>query len=288
MAFWKMAGLEVIPTIPSSIIRSSPPFFMSSRESSSTQGACPSSCIFRKRSFTSSSLWARSYVPSVYTRAGTASAGRAIGCEVTLPPGDVYQTQATAPIRAQKKSRASTKARLRKAKKYPLEGDIFKVFFIYVYLVAVAALAPPSAPSAPSTGGRAAVVGVAGAPEELDIVCDDVHLAPLGAVLRLPGAVLEAALDEDGIALFLVVGDGLPEFAPGADVEEVNFLVPGAHPVDREPEGADRYPVIGEPELGISRKISGEYDAVETDHFRPPLYGPLGLTLQEHPRYSSA
>src|SRR3712207_7724491 len=52
MAFWKMAGLEVMPTIPSSIIRLRPPFCMSSRESSSTQGACPSSCIFRKRSFT--------------------------------------------------------------------------------------------------------------------------------------------------------------------------------------------------------------------------------------------
>src|SRR5215207_8015501 len=59
MAFWKMAGLEVAPRIPSSIIRWSSPFFMSSRESSSTQGDCPSSCIFRKRSFTSTSLWGR-------------------------------------------------------------------------------------------------------------------------------------------------------------------------------------------------------------------------------------
>src|SRR5215203_2909426 len=74
MAFWKMAGLEVTPTIPSSIIPSSPPFFMSSRESSSTQGACPNSCILRKRSFTSTSLWGPSRGPvaqplsSVYTR----------------------------------------------------------------------------------------------------------------------------------------------------------------------------------------------------------------------------
>src|SRR5215218_10689516 len=59
MAFWKIAGLEVTPTIPSSIIRPSSPLFMSSREISSTQGACPSSCIFCKRSFTSTSLWAR-------------------------------------------------------------------------------------------------------------------------------------------------------------------------------------------------------------------------------------
>src|SRR5215208_4187734 len=46
-----MAGLEVTPTMPSSIMRRRPPFFMSSRESSSTQGACPSSRILAKRSF---------------------------------------------------------------------------------------------------------------------------------------------------------------------------------------------------------------------------------------------
>src|SRR5215210_361238 len=56
MAFWKMAGFEVTPTIPSSIIFWSPPFSMSSRESSSTQGACPSSRILAKRSFTCSLL----------------------------------------------------------------------------------------------------------------------------------------------------------------------------------------------------------------------------------------
>src|SRR5918994_5730147 len=56
MAFWKMAGLEVMQTLPLSIFREPPPLCMSSRESSSTQGACPSSCILRKRSFTSTSL----------------------------------------------------------------------------------------------------------------------------------------------------------------------------------------------------------------------------------------
>src|SRR5918997_3773860 len=58
MAFWKMAGFEVTPTMPSSIMACRPPFLVSSRDSSSTQGACPNSRIFPKRSFTSaSSLW---------------------------------------------------------------------------------------------------------------------------------------------------------------------------------------------------------------------------------------
>src|SRR5918993_2957741 len=69
MAFWKIAGLEVTPAIPSSIIRRRPPFFMSSRESSSTQGACPSSRILAKRSFTcrllTKSLRGRKCIPFI-------------------------------------------------------------------------------------------------------------------------------------------------------------------------------------------------------------------------------
>ena len=71
MAFWKMAGFEVTPTMPSSIIRSRPPFCMSSRESSSTQGACPSSRIFSKRSFTRVLLTVARPVLSVYTASGS-------------------------------------------------------------------------------------------------------------------------------------------------------------------------------------------------------------------------
>src|SRR3712207_6939106 len=41
----------------------------------------------------------------------------------------------------------------------------------------------------------------------------------------------------DALPIFLVVGDGLAELPPGTDVEEVHLFVPGAHPVDRQPEG---------------------------------------------------
>src|SRR5688572_13431562 len=52
MACWKMVGFEVTPSTPSSIIRWRFPFWMSSRESESTQTLCPISRSFFSRSFT--------------------------------------------------------------------------------------------------------------------------------------------------------------------------------------------------------------------------------------------
>src|SRR3712207_5663737 len=52
MACWKMVGFEVTPSTPSSNIRCRFPFWMSSRESESTQTLCPISCSFFSRSFT--------------------------------------------------------------------------------------------------------------------------------------------------------------------------------------------------------------------------------------------
>ena len=52
------------------------------------------------------------------------------------------------------------------------------------------------------------------------------HLAPhsSASVLGLPAAVLQPPLDEDGVALLLVVGYRLPELAPRAYVEEVDLV----------------------------------------------------------------
>src|ERR671916_1713376 len=307
MAFWKMAGLEVMPTIPSSIIRCSPPFCMSSRESSSTQGACPSSCIFRKRSFTSTSLCdpplgaSHEPFPSVYTRparrygetSGTSARPPVAPSDArgltTLGKGSNHVNSGPnakekpgllrdpAPVCGEAIPLSSIPAAylalsLENVPDYQRpcikasEWNVLEVFFIDIHLVALAA--PATAAIAASAGGGSAVVGgVAGPTEELDVVRDDIDGAPLRAVLGLPGAVLQPALDEDRVALLLVVGDGLPELAPGGDVEEVHLLVLGAHAVDREAEATDRHAVVGEPELGISRKIAREYDAAETDHF---------------------
>src|SRR5215207_10361293 len=130
-----------------------------------------------------------------------------------------------------------------------------------------------AAPAAAPRSGAAAqripsllVFRTATAAEELHIVGYHVHLAPLGAVLGLPGPILQPTLDQDGVALLLVVGHCLAELAPRTDVEEVHLLVPGPDPVDRQPEGADGYAVVGEAHFRISREVAGEDHAVEVNH----------------------
>ena len=100
------------------------------------------------------------------------------------------------------------------------EWYVLEVGFIDLHLFAPAS-APPSAAGLSAPAGRSAVVRVAGPAEKLDIIRHDVDLATLGAVLGLPGTVLQTPFDEDGVALLLVVGDRLAELASGGDVEEV-------------------------------------------------------------------
>src|SRR5215217_1295874 len=144
--------------------------------------------------------------------------------------------------------------------------NILEVFFIDIHLFAPAAASTSAACLSALTSGGGAVVRVAGSAEELHVVGDDVHLAPLGAVLGLPGTVLPAPFEKDGVALLLVVGDGLAELAPRAYVEEIDLLAARPHPVDREPERADGYAVVGETQFWIPCQIASQYDAIETDH----------------------
>src|SRR5215218_5371752 len=130
-------------------------------------------------------------------------------------------------------------------------------------------VAPPPARGR-GAGGRAAAFailsGVAGASQELDVVCDHVDLAPLGAVLGLPGPILQPTLHQDGVALLLVVSDGLAELAPRTHVEEVYLLAPGANPVYGDPERAYRHARLGKAQLGVASEVAPEDHAVETDH----------------------
>src|SRR5215207_6157265 len=97
------------------------------------------------------------------------------------------------------------------------------VAFLVDFLPLARAAAAPGAPGRATRGAVAvrAVLLASPASEELDVVRDDVYLAPLGAVLALPAAVLQPPLDEDGVALLLVVGYRLAKLAPRADVEDV-------------------------------------------------------------------
>src|SRR5215204_3517397 len=130
-------------------------------------------------------------------------------------------------------------------------------------------VAPPPARSR-SAGGRAVafaiISGVAGASQELDVVGDHVNLGALGAVLGLPGPVLQPTLHQDRVALLLVVGHCLAELAPRTDVEEVHLLVPGANPVYGDTERAYRHARLGEAHLGVASEVAPEDHAVEADH----------------------
>src|SRR5918994_1596222 len=149
---------------------------------------------------------------------------------------------------------------------YLLEWYVFEVGFIDVPFSPPAAAATASTAGLCASAGRGAVVRVSRPAEELHVVGDHVHGAPLGTVLGLPGAVLQASFHEDGVALLLVVGDGLTELAPGGDVEEVDLLAARPHPVDREPERADGYAVVGETQFWIPGQITSQNNAIVTDH----------------------
>src|SRR5215207_4255600 len=168
------------------------------------------------------------------------------------------------------------------------EWYILEVFFIDIHLFAPAATPTAAACLSATAAGGGAVVRVTWPAEELHVVGDHVDLAPLGAVLGLPGTVLQAPFEEYGVALLLVVGDGLAELAPGGDVEEVDLLAARPHPVDRQPERADGYAVVGETQFWISGQVPGQYDAIEIDHVSPPFQCSTRVTIQEHSRFSSA
>src|SRR5215212_4437380 len=59
-----------------------------------------------------------------------------------------------------------------------------------------------------------------------------------------------------GSPLLLVGGDGLAELAPRAYVEEVHFLVSGAHPVYSDAERAYRHARLSEAHLRVASEVT--------------------------------
>src|SRR5215203_3446465 len=147
------------------------------------------------------------------------------------------------------------------------EGYVLVGFLVGLLPLARAAAAP-GAPGRATRGAFAvrAVLLAGSASEELDVVRDDVYLAPLGAVLGLPAAVLQPPLDEDGVALLLVVGYRLPELAPRADVEEVDLVGFRADAVYRQSEARYEHAFFGEPEFWVAGQVARERYPVERNH----------------------
>src|SRR5579864_8064247 len=117
--------------------------------------------------------------------------------------------------------------------------------------------------------GAAAAVAVAAAAEELDAVGDDLDgLALAAAVLRLPLAPVEAAVDRDRAALREVLRAALGLVTEDRDPEVVGLVDPAARlvpapAVDGDAEIADRRAAGGVSQFRVPRQVSDQYDAVD-------------------------
>src|SRR6266536_104273 len=115
------------------------------------------------------------------------------------------------------------------------------------------------------------------AAEELHRVGDHLDGLALRAVLRLPLAPLEPAVDADGAPLREVLRAVLALVSPDGDVEVVGLFRPLARGavlaarVDREPQAAYRHAARRVPELGVAREVADQDDAVDVGHFSLPL-----------------
>jgi hypothetical protein len=142
--------------------------------------------------------------------------------------------------------------------------NVVEILFIKAHVILGAGT---GAAALASTGGCAYFASFAAtATQELDVIGDYIYLGTFGAVLCLPGTVLQLALDEDRFAFLFVVSDGLAELPPGGDVEEVYLFALGAHPVYRDAELANRDAVVRKPELGVPGEVSREDHPIKADH----------------------
>src|SRR6201987_4839451 len=108
--------------------------------------------------------------------------------------------------------------------------------------------------------GATGAVAVAAAAQELDTLGHDLDGLALAAVLSLPLAPVEPAVDRDRAALAEVLGAVLGLVAEDGDPEEVRLVDPVARlvsppPVDRNAEIADGRTAGRVPQFGIPRQV---------------------------------
>jgi hypothetical protein len=148
----------------------------------------------------------------------------------------------------------------------------------YRHIVLVAAVGRLGGPL--GAGGRPVGLGdLDGGEAQLGAqgVGHDVDLRALRAVVGLPAALVDAAGDDDPVALLEAGGGVLAELGPGDDVDEADvflpFVVDHVAAVDGDAEVGDRPPAGGEAKLGVTGDVPDErHGAV---HVRTPLIGVL-------------
>ncbi len=113
----------------------------------------------------------------------------------------------------------------------------------------------------------ARLAGAVAAAEELDVVGHDLDRLALGAVLGVPLAPGQLALDADGAALGEVLGAVLGGPAPHRDVEVVRGVLPLLAALDAVVDGdaERRHRGSGRrvPQLRVARQVADEDDAVD-------------------------
>src|SRR4051794_29119521 len=107
-----------------------------------------------------------------------------------------------------------------------------------------------------------AVVLAPAAREHLDARRDDLGLPVTLALLVVPGAGLQPALERDLLALAEVAPARLREAVPGHDVVELRLLLPADVLVGRHGELGHRLAAGGGAELGVAREATGQEDPV--------------------------
>src|SRR5829696_4578148 len=137
---------------------------------------------------------------------------------------------------------------------------------------------------------------VLAAAQELDGVGDDLDALALVAVLGLPLAPLEAAVERDGPALGEKARAVLALGAPDRDVEEVGLVLPLprrlvlAARVGRDPQRAHGHAARGGAKLRISGQVAREDNAVDVrrGHEMAPFGGEGCLKLVGRPSLRAA
>jgi hypothetical protein len=102
--------------------------------------------------------------------------------------------------------------------------------------------------------------------QELDTVRQDLVLAPFLSLLALPGAILQAAFDEDRATLVQVLTTALGLLAKDDDVDKAGIIAPLVPLfdtiIDRQSESGYWGPGGGIAHFGVSSEIAQEYDTV--------------------------
>src|SRR5271154_852316 len=124
-------------------------------------------------------------------------------------------------------------------------------------------------PGGPIADEAASCRGIFARAQELHRLGNDIDVLAFGALLGLPLAPLQAAVDRDGAPLVQEAGGVLALRAPHRHVEVVGLVLPFARApvlaarIARDPQLAHRGTARQRAQLGVGGQVSGQHDPVD-------------------------